>query len=90
MRAAVGTPRPGRMRHLFMGECEVRKRRPRGREDTAVDWESRRAEVTAPRAAELADPVQGFYLRHGRPPGRAEQVPGPEDPADEDEDPGTA
>lgn len=51
------------MRHLFMGEREERGRRLRGREVIAVDWESRRAEVTARRAAELADPVQRFYLR---------------------------
>ena len=53
-------------------------------------WERRKAELAARRAAALADPVQGFYLRPGRPSGRAGQVPGEEEQAAEDEEPGTA
>ena len=53
-------------------------------------WERRKAELAARRAAALADPVQGFYLRHGRPSGRGERVPGEEEQAAGDEEPGPA
>jgi hypothetical protein len=66
------------MRHLCMGDLEDRLRRAQsGRGGTAADWESRRAELAARKAATMADPVQSFYLRHGRPPGHAEPEPGP-------------
>lgn len=51
-------------------------------------WERRKAELAARKAAVMADPVQGFYLRHGRPPGRAERAPGSE--SGEGEEPGPA
>ena len=65
----------------------MNKRLSRGGE-TAVDWERKKAEMTTRRAAALADPVRGFYLRHGRPPGRAEPEPG--SAAADAEEPGPA
>ena len=55
---------------------------------SAAVWERRKAELAARKAAIMADPVQGFYLRHGRPPGRAERVSGSE--SGEGEEPGPA
>ena len=55
------------MRHLCMGEHEEQERRPRGREETEVAWERRKAEMAARRARIMADPVLGFYQRYGRP-----------------------
>ena len=66
----------------------MNNRLPRGRRETAVTWERRKAEMAARKAADLADPVRGFYLRHGRPPGRDEPEPG--SAAAEDEEPGPA
>ena len=44
----------------------MNNRLPRGRRETAVNWERRKAEMAARKAAALADPVRGFYLRHGQ------------------------
>ena len=78
------------MRHLCMGEHEEQERRLRGREETDAAWERRKAEQDARKAAVMADPVLGFYARHGHPAGRrvdaAADVPGEA----EDADPGTA
>ena len=77
-------PRPA-----YVGDLEDRLRRARGRGKTAADWERRKAEQAARKAAIMADPVQGFYLRHGHPADRAGQITTP-DAAAEDEEPGTA
>ena len=59
------------------------------------EWERRRTELDERRARLLADPVAGFYLRHGHPAGRGAQVTGlgetgENDENDENDDPGTA
>jgi hypothetical protein len=52
------------MRPLSMaGKCKTLLH---GHEEAgASEWERRRAELEERRARLLADPVQGFYLRHG-------------------------
>jgi hypothetical protein len=78
------------MRPLCMGEREEQGRCLRGRGETAGAWERRKAEQAARHAAVMADPVLGFYARHGHPAGRPTEVDlGP--PAElEDAEPGTA
>jgi hypothetical protein len=51
--------------------------------------EGRSDELAGRRARRQADPVQGFYLRHGRPVDRGAQVTAPGETG-EDDDPGTA
>jgi hypothetical protein len=52
-------------------------------------WERKKAEQAARKAAVMADPVQGFYLRHGHPAPREAQVT-THGAAAADEEPGTA
>ncbi len=78
------------MRHLCVGEHEEQERRPRGREETDVAWERRKAEQDARKAAVMADPVLGFYARHGHPAGRQAEVAADVPGELEDADPGTA
>ncbi len=60
--------------------------RKRVRKPEATAWERRKAEQAARKAAVMADPVQGFYLRHGRPQGCV--APEPSSAAAVDEEPG--
>ncbi len=76
-----------------MGEREKQGERLHGRGETAGAWERRKAEQAARKAAVMADPVLGFYRRHGYPVAREAQVTTSgavaEDEAEDDE-PGTA
>jgi hypothetical protein len=79
------------MRHLCMGEREEQGRCGRGREETAGTWERRKAEQATRRAAVMADPVLGFYARHGHPAHRQVAVTTADAAIEaEDAEPGTA
>lgn len=78
------------MRHLYVGDLENRLRRGRGRAETAVTWEHRKAEQAARKTAVMADPVLGFYARHGHPAGQQAEVDPGAAAMTGDEEPGTA
>lgn len=74
-----------------MGEREELRRLCSRGERTDSTWERRKAEQAARKAAVMADPVQGFYLRHGHPAARGAQVITPDAAAvTGDEEPETA
>jgi hypothetical protein len=71
------------------GEREERGRQSRGRGETAGAWDRRKAEQAARKAAVMADPVLGFYARHGHRAAWQAEVTTPGAAAGDDE-PGTA
>ena len=69
----------------------MNNRLPRGRGEDGIDWERRKAEQAARKAAVMADPVRRFYQRHGLPPPREARVTTRRAAAAaEDEEPGHA